>query len=170
MKISLIINKLIFLLLLFSSAYSADTTLVVNTDQPLADLRDSTNNYISTGTFTINNSIGGGFLIKIWSEKSGNLVKYESGEYLDDDLNGNVHNYSIEIEAVSGTLGANEPTLPTSESPGELSTTLNLTFTAKNPTENTVNKIYSFKMYTLADQSLFEGTFRDEIQFLISDL
>jgi hypothetical protein len=168
-KIGLLFN-LIFLVLGSSFSYATDATLVVNTDQTLEDLRDTTNNYVSTGTFTVNTSSGGGFLIKIWSKKSGNLVKYESGDYLDNSLNGNIHNYSIEIESVSGILGTFEPTLPTSSSPGELSTTLNLTFLEKTPTANTVNKIYSFKMYTASDQRLFSGTFRDEIQFLISDL
>lgn len=133
----------------------------------LSNPKKTANTNVVVGKVTLGNIQGGGFVLAIDSLKNGKFVRHV-GSYTDDAFAGNIVNYTVSLMAAgSGSLGTNEPLLPNNH---ELATPISLTFTAKLPTENTVNYVYTLALTTSPNNLQFEGTFRDDLTFTLTDI
>jgi len=158
-----------FVLILAEFPVSGDvSTLGVAAGASLVNPKTTDNTGVVVSAITLGNDQGGGFTLDVSSLKTGKLVRHNGTSYETDTIDGNVVNYIVSLVYSSGTLGtvAPSPSLPTAH---ELATSISLSFVADSPTRNTVAYVLNLEMTTTANDKQFQGTFRDDLTFTLTD-
>lgn len=115
---------------------------------------------------TLTNNNPTGFKLTLSSQTSGKLIRSVSGSYADTTKHGNWIDYYVSLVGGTGTLGTNEPSLPSDEI---LSTAHHIFFNTQVE-RSTLNKVYELKVSMSPKSTLFRGIFRDTITVTISDI
>lgn len=150
------------------SSTVADINTIDLTDSGASFTNVNTTSYsdVAICDINLNNNNPTGFKVTLSSAKSGNLVRYASGAYTDATKEGNVLAYTVSMVGGTGTLGTSAPTLPSDVS---LSSDHEISFDT-SVDRATVDKVYTVKVSTDANDALFRGTFQDTISITIADI
>lgn len=166
----LLLSGLLFVTVPISAASILTVTTVGNGIDVLTNLTGG-NLDRTLAIITIDSQISqspNGFRLAISSQKLGSLVRKPTPQtYADSGIEGNVAPYTFTLSPNgNGSLGCAEPSLPISH---PLSTTITLDFSQTVVTD-TVGKAYMCLFTIPGKNTLFAGTFGDELTITLSDL
>ena len=163
----LLLSGLLFVTVPISAASILTVTTVGNGIDVLTNLTGGNLDRI-LAIITIDSQSPNGFRLAISSQKLGSLVRKPTPQtYADSGIDGNVAPYTFTLASNgNGTLGCAEPSLPIDH---PLSTTITLDFD-QAVVADTVGKEYMCLFTVPGKNTLFSGTFGDELTVTLSDL